>query len=194
VNTTFQASSVKELIALAKSKPGELTFASPGSGSAPHLSGELFQRMAGLKMTHAPYKGIPPAVTDVLGGRVSMLFTTTLSAAPHIKSGKLKALALTSAKRLPSMPEVPTIGETLPGYQAEAFQAVVAPAGVPRPIVEKLAAEIAAIVKSPEVAERFAADGAVPVGSTPQQFAAFLNSEMAKWGKVIREAGIQLEQ
>jgi tripartite-type tricarboxylate transporter receptor subunit TctC len=194
VNTSFQASSVKELIALAKSKPGALTFASPGAGSAPHLSGELFQRMAGLKMTHVPYKGIPPAVTDLLGGRISMLFTTTISAAPHIKSGKLKALALTSEKRLPSMPEVPTIGETLPGYQAEAFQGVVAPAGVPRAIIEKLAAELGAIVKSPDVAERFAADGATPVGSTPQQFAAFLKSEMAKWGKVIREAGIQLEQ
>jgi tripartite-type tricarboxylate transporter receptor subunit TctC len=194
VNTGFQASSVKELIALAKSKPGELTFASPGAGSAPHLSGELFQRMAGLKMTHVPYKGIPPAVTDVLGGGVSMLFTTTISAAPHIKSGKLKALALTSAKRSPAMPDVPTIGETLPGYQAEAFQGIVAPAGVPRPIVEKLAAELATIIKMPDVAERFAADGASPVGSTPQQFAAFLKSEMAKWGKVIREAGIQLEQ
>ncbi len=194
VNTSFQASTVKELIALAKAKQGELTFASPGAGSAPHLSGELFKRMAGVQMVHVPYKGIPPAVTDVLGGRVTMLFTTTISAAPHIKSGKLKALALTSAKRLPSMPDIATIGETIPGYQAEAFQAVVAPAGVPRPIVDKLAAEIAAIVKSPDVAARFEADGAVPVGSTPQQFSAFLKSEMLKWGKVIREAGITLEQ
>src|SRR5688500_10531143 len=194
VNPTLQASSVKDLIAMAKAQRGELTFASPGAGSAPHLSGELFQRMAGVQMIHVPYKGIPPAVTDVLGGRVTMLFTTTISAAPHIKSGKLKALALTSAKRLPSMPDVPTIGETIPGYHAEAFQAVVAPAGVPRPIIEKLAAEIAAIVKSPEIAARFEADGALPVGSTPQQFAAFLKSEMLKWGKVIREAGIQLEQ
>lgn len=194
VSPAFQAGSVKDLIALAKAKRGELTFASPGAGSAPHLSGELFQRMAGLQMIHVPYKGIPPAVTDVLGGRVAMLFTTTISAAPHIKAGKLKALALTSAKRLPSMPDVPTIAETIPGYQAEAFQAVVAPAGVPRPIVEKLAAEIAGIVKSPEIAARFEADGAVPVGSTPLEFAAFLKSEMAKWNKVIREAGIKLEQ
>jgi tripartite-type tricarboxylate transporter receptor subunit TctC len=122
-----------------------------------------------------------------------MLFTTTISAAPHIKSGKLKALALTSAQRLPSMPDVPTIGETVPGYQAEAFQGVVAPAGVPRAIVEKLAAEIMAIVKSREIAERFEADGAIPVGSSPQQFAAFLKSEMSKWRKVIQEANIQLE-
>jgi tripartite-type tricarboxylate transporter receptor subunit TctC len=194
VTPTFAASSVKDLIAFAKAKRGELTFASPGAGSAPHLSGELFQRMAGLQMIHVPYKGIPPAVTDVIGGRVSMLFTTTISAAPHIKSGKLKALALTSAKRLPSMPEVPTIGETVPGYQAEAFQGVVAPAGVPRAIIDKLAAEIMTIVRSREIAERFEADGAVPVGSSPQQFAAFLKGEMSKWSRVIKEANIQLEQ
>ena len=193
VSSTFQASSVKELIALAKTKRGELTFASPGAGSAPHLSAELFQRMAGLQMIHVPYKGIPPAVTDLVGGRVTMLFTTTISAAPHIKSGKLKALALTSAKRLPSMPDVPTIAESLPGYQAEAFQGVVAPAGVPRAIVEKLSSEFAGIVKSREIAQRFEADGALPVGSTPQEFAAFLKSEMLKWSKVIEDAGIQQE-
>ena len=140
-----------------------------------------------------PYKGIPPAVTDVLGGRVTMLFTTTLSAAPHIQSGKMKALAVTSAKRLPSMPDVPTIAETVPGYEAEAFQGVVAPAGVPRAIVEKLANELASLVKSREVAERFEADGAVATGSTPQQFAAFLKTETEKWAKVIREAKIQQE-
>jgi tripartite-type tricarboxylate transporter receptor subunit TctC len=193
VNPAFPPTSVKDLIAFAKAKRGEVTFASPGAGSAPHLSAELFQRMAGIEMIHVPYKGIPPAVTDVLGGRVHMLFTTTISAAPHLKAGKLRALALTSAKRLATMPDLPTIGETLPGYEAEAFQGVIAPAGVPRPIVDKLASEIIATVKSPEVSQRFIADGAVPIGSSPQQFAAFLRSEMAKWGKVIREAGIQLE-
>jgi tripartite-type tricarboxylate transporter receptor subunit TctC len=187
VGPTFSARSVKDLIALAKAKRGELTFASPGAGSAPHLAGELFQRMAGVQMIHVPYKGIPPAVTDVLGGRVTMLFTTTLSAAPHIQSGKMKALAVTSAKRLPS------IAETVPGYEAEAFQGVVAPAGVPRAIVEKLANELASLVKSREVAERFEADGAVAAGSTPQQFAAFLKTETEKWAKVIREAKIQQE-
>jgi tripartite-type tricarboxylate transporter receptor subunit TctC len=122
-----------------------------------------------------------------------MLFTAMLSAAPHIKSGKMKALAITSAKRLPSMPDVPTIAETVPGYQADAFQGIVAPAGVPRAIVDKLAADIGTIVKSREVGERFEADGALAVGSTPQQFSTFLKSEMQKWGKLIREAGIQLE-
>jgi tripartite-type tricarboxylate transporter receptor subunit TctC len=189
----FSAPTVKDLIALGKQKRGELTFASPGAGSAPHLAAELFQRMAGIQMVHVPYKGIPPAVTDVIGGRVNMLFTTTISAAPHVRSGKLKAIALTSAKRLPSMPDVPAIAETVPGYAAEAFQGVVAPAGVARPIVDKLAAEFIAIVKSPEIGQRFEADGAVPVGSSPQQFAAFLRNEMQKWGKVIRDAGVQLE-
>jgi tripartite-type tricarboxylate transporter receptor subunit TctC len=190
----FAGKSVKDLIAAAKAKPGELTFASPGAGSAPHLAAEMFERAAGVRMIHVPYKGIPPAVTDVIGGRVTMLFTTTISAAPHINSGKLRAIAITSAKRQASMPDVPTVGETLPGYRAEAFQGMVAPAGVPRAIVEKLSAEVARIVRLPEVARRFQLDGADAVGSTPKEFAAFLTAEMQKWGKVIREAGIKPEQ
>jgi tripartite-type tricarboxylate transporter receptor subunit TctC len=122
VTPSFAGKSVKDLIALAKAKPGELTYATPGAGSAPHLSAEMFQRAAGVTMIHVPYKGIPAAVTDVIGGRVTMLFTTTISAAPHVNSGKLRAIAITSARRQPSMPDVPTVGETLPGYRAEAFQ------------------------------------------------------------------------
>ena len=193
VAPSFAAKSVKELIAMAKSKPGELTFASPGAGSAPHLSAEMFQRAAGVNMIHVPYKGIPPAVTDILGGRVAMLFTTTISAAPHIKAGKLRAVALTSAKRQASMPDVPTIAETIPGYRAEAFQGMVAPAGVPQAIVNKLSAEVARIVKLPEVSQRFQLDGAEAVGSTPKEFAAFLRTEMQKWSKVIKDAGIKAE-
>jgi tripartite-type tricarboxylate transporter receptor subunit TctC len=194
VAPSFPGKSVKDLIAAAKAKPGELTFASPGAGSAPHLSAELFQRQAGISMIHVPYKGIPPAVTDVLGGRVTMLFTTTISAAPHIKAGKLRAVAITSGKRQPSMADVPTIGETLPGYRAEAFQGMVAPAGVPQAIVNKLSAEVARIVQLPEVAQRFQLDGADPVGSTPKEFAAFLKAEMQKWSKVIKDAGIKPDQ
>jgi tripartite-type tricarboxylate transporter receptor subunit TctC len=194
VAPSFPGKSVKDLVAMAKGKPGELTFASPGAGSAPHLSAEMFQRQAGVSMIHVPYKGIPPAVTDVLGGRVTMLFTTTISAAPHIKAGKLRAVALTSAKRQPSMPDVPTIGETLPGYRAEAFQGMVAPAGVPPAIVNKLSAEVARIVKTPDVSQRFQLDGAEPVGSTPKEFAAFLKTEMQKWSKVIKDAGIKPDQ
>lgn len=194
VTPSFAARSVKDLIGLAKAKPGALTFATPGAGSAPHLSAEMFQRAAGISMIHVPYKGIPPAVTDVIGGRVTMLFTTTISAAPHIKSGKLRAVAITSAKRQASMPDVPTIGETIPGYRAEAFQGMVAPAGVPKAIIEKVSAEVARIVKLPEISQRFQLDGAEAVGSTPREFAAFLKAEMQKWGKVIKDAGIKLEQ
>jgi len=194
VTPSFPGKSVKDLIALAKAKPGELTFATPGAGSAPHLSAEMFQRAAGVKMIHVPYKGIPPAVTDVMGGRVTMLFTTTISAAPHINAGKLRAIAITSAKRQSSMPDVPTVGETLPGYRAEAFQGMVAPAGVPQAIVSKLSAEVARIVRLPDVAQRFQLDGADAVGSTPQEFAAFLKAEMQKWSKVVRDAGIKPEQ
>lgn len=191
VAPSFAAQSVKDLVALAKAKPGELTFATPGAGSSPHLSAEMLQRAAGINMIHVPYKGIPPAVTDVLGGRVTMLFTSTLSAAPHIKSGRMRAIALTSAKRQASMPDLPTVGETIPGYSADAFQGMVAPAGVPQAIVNKLSAEVARIVKSPDVAQIFLLDGAEAVGSTPKEFAVFLKAEMQKWSKVIKEAGIK---
>jgi len=194
VPPSFAGNSVKDLIALAKAKPGELTFASPGAGSAPHLAAEMFQRAAGISMIHVPYKGIPPAVTDVIGGRVTMLFTTTISAAPHIKAGKLRAVAITSAKRQSGMPDIPTIGETLPGYRAGAFQGMVVPAGVPQAIVNKLSAEVARIVRLPDVAERFQLDGAEPVGSTPKEFAAFLKAEMQKWSKVVKDAGVKPEQ
>lgn len=194
VAPNFAGKSVKDLIAAAKAKPGELTFASPGAGSAPHLAAEVFRRAAGVSLIHVPYKGIPAAVTDVIGGRITMLFTTTISAAPHVKSGKLRAIAITSIKRQPSMPEVPTVGETLPGYHAEAFQGMVVPAGVPQAVINKLSAEVARIVKLPDVAQRFELDGAEGVGSTPAEFAAFLKAEMQKWGKVIRDAGIKAEQ
>lgn len=193
VNPSSPIKSVKDLIAAGKAKPGELSFASPGAGSAPHLAGELLKKVAGFDMTHIPYKGIPPAVTDVIGGRVTMLFTTTLSAGPHVKSGKLRALALTSGKRLPAMSDIPTVAESLPGYQAEAFQGMVAPAGVPRVIVEQMSAAVSAIVTSPEMTERFALDGAVPVGSNPKVFTAFIKSEMLKWASVIKDAGIKQE-
>jgi len=189
VNPSIPAHTVRELIALAKAKPGQLNYASAGSGTSPHLAAELFKTMAGIEMTHIPYKGIPPAVTDVIAGRVTMLMTTTISAAPHVKSGRLRALAITSPKRLAAMPEVPAIGETVPGYEADAFQGMVAPAGVPREIVRQLADDIAAIVRLPEIRERIIADGAEPIGSTPEAFSVFLKKEMLKWGKVVKESG-----
>jgi tripartite-type tricarboxylate transporter receptor subunit TctC len=189
VNPSIPAHTVRELIALAKAKPGQLNYASAGSGTSPHLAAELFKTMAGIEMTHIPYKGIPPAVTDVIAGRVTMLMTTTISAAPHVKSGRLRALAITSPKRLAAMPDVPAIAETVPGYEADAFQGMVAPAGVPKEIVRQLADDIAAIVRLPEIRERIVADGAEPIGSTPEAFGAFLKKEMLKWGKVVKESG-----
>ena len=189
VNPSIPAHTVRELIALAKAKPGQLNYASAGSGTSPHLAAELFKTMAGIEMTHIPYKGIPPAVTDVIAGRVTMLMTTTISAAPHVKSGRLRALAITSPKRLAAMPDVPAIGETVPGYEADAFQGMVAPAGVPKEIVRQLADDIAAIVRLPDIRERIIADGAEPIGSTPEAFSVFLKKEMLKWGKVVKESG-----
>ena len=189
VNPSIPAHTVRELIALAKAKPGQLNYASAGSGTSPHLAAELFKTMAGIEMTHIPYKGIPPAVTDVIAGRVTMLMTTTISAAPHVKSGRLRALAITSPKRLAAMPDVPVIGETVPGYEADAFQGMVAPAGVPKEIVRQLADDIAAIVRLPDIRERIIADGAEPIGSTPEAFSIFLKKEMLKWGKVVKESG-----
>jgi len=189
VNPAMPANSVKELIALAKSKPGELTYASPGSGSAPHIATELMKSMAGIDMVHVPYKGIPEAATDVIAGRVTMLMTTTASAASYIKAGRLRALAVSSRKRVAALPDVPTMAETVPGYEADAFRGVVAPAGVPKAIIEQLAADIAAAIRQPDLRQRLIADGSDPVGSTPQAFAAFLKSEMAKWGKVVKESG-----
>jgi len=189
VNPSMPANSLKELIALAKSKPGQLTYASPGSGSAPHIATELLKSMAGIDMVHVPYKGIPEAATDVIANRVTMLMTTTASAATFIKAGRLRALAVSSRKRVAAMPDIPTVGETLPGYVADAFRGVIAPAGVSKPVINHLAADIAAALKQPDVHDRLINDGSDPVGSTPEAFAAFLRSEMLKWGKVVKESG-----
>ena len=189
VNPAMAAGSLKELIALAKAKPAQLTYASPGSGSAPHIATELLKRMAGIDMVHVPYKGIPEAATDVIANRVTMLMTTTASAATFIKAGRLRALAVSSRERVTAMPDVPTVGETLPGYEADAFRGVIAPAGVPKAIVNQLAADIAAALRQPDLRDRLLADGSDPVGSTPEVFAAFLRSEMLKWGKAVKESG-----
>ena len=189
VNPALAAHTVRELIAMAKAKPGQLSYASAGSGTSPHLATELFKTMAGIEITHIPYKGIPPAVTDVIAGRVAMLMTTTISAAPHVKSGRLRALAVTSAQRLAAMPDVPAIAESVPGYEADAFQGMLAPASVAGAVVRQLADDIAAIIKLPDVRERMLADGAEPVGSTPGEFAEFLRRETLKWAKVVKDSG-----
>ena len=192
-NPGVPANSIRELIALAKAKPGHVTFASSGNGSAAHLAMELFKLMAGVDMTHIPYKGGGPALTDIIGGQVQLMSGPMIAALPFVKTGRLKALAVTTDKRIPGLPEVPAIAETVPGYESSIWHGVLAPAGTPRPVIRRLHAEIVKILGVPEVKERFAREGAEPVGSTPEQFGAFIKSEMAKYAKLIKAAGIRAE-
>jgi tripartite-type tricarboxylate transporter receptor subunit TctC len=186
--------SVAELIAYAKANPGKLNFASSGSGTSIHLSGELFKVMAGVDITHIPYKGSAPALQDLLGGQVQMMFDNLPPSLPHIKAGKLRALAVTGAKRDPLLPDVPTVAEAgVPGYEVGVWFGFAAPAGTPAPIIAKLNAEIVKILKSPEVVEKFAAQGVDVIGSTPEQFAAHLREQSTKWAKVVKDAGVTPE-
>jgi tripartite-type tricarboxylate transporter receptor subunit TctC len=193
VHPAVPANSVNELIALAKAKPGQLNFASTGSGSTQHLSAELFKSMAGISMTHIPYKGSSLAYPDLLAGNVSLMFENMLSMLPNAKSGKVRALAVTGTKRSSAMPELPTVGESLPDYSAVGWYGVLAPAGTDAAIVNKLSAEINRILKLPEVSERLSSLGAEPAGTTPEEFAAHIRTEIAKWGKVVRDSGARIE-
>jgi len=193
VHPAVPANSVNELIALAKAKPGQLNFASTGSGSTQHLSAELFKSMAGINMTHIPYKGSSLAYPDLLAGNVSLMFENMLSMLPNAKSGKVRALAVTGTKRSAAMPEVPTVAESVPGFSAVGWYGVLAPAGTDAAIVNKLSAEINRILKLPEVSERLSSLGAEPTGSTPEEFAAHIRTEIAKWGKVVRDSGARIE-
>jgi len=185
---------IRELIAMAKARPGQLVYASSGIGTGPHLSMELFLSMAAVMMGHVPYKGTGPGMIDTIAGQVPVLMSTLLPPLPHIKTGRLRPLGVTGATRVVSLPDVPTVAESgVPGYEVVGWYGIVAPAHTPREVIVKLHAEIASILKSQEVREKLAADGAEPVGSTPEQFAAFIKSEIDKWGKVVKSAGIQVE-
>ena len=194
VHPGVAAKSVSELIQLAKAKPGQLTFASAGSGVGGHLSAELFKLLAGIDMIHVPYKGVAPALVDVLSGQVNMTFTSIISGLPQIKSNRLRPFAVTGARRSPPLPEVPTMAEAgVRGYESSTWYGVLGPKALPRPIVMKLNNEIVAILKIPEVRDRLLNDGAEPVGNTPEQFGEFIKSEIVKWGKVFKAAGIKPE-
>jgi tripartite-type tricarboxylate transporter receptor subunit TctC len=191
VHPSVPVSSVKDLVAAAKASPGKFSFASAGSGTGSHLSGELLKVLAGIDLLHVPYKGIAPGLLDVIGGQVSMAFPSIISGTPQWKSGKVRALAVTGSKRSPVAPELPTMMEAgVKGYESATWYGVLAPAKTPPAIVKKLNAEIVAVLKQPEVRDRIAKDGAEPVGSTPEEFGAYMRSEIAKWGKVIRAAKI----
>ena len=182
--------SVGDLVKLAKAQPGQINYASGGVGGATHLGGELLCLMSGTRMTHVPYKGATPATADLLGGHVSWMFVSVLPAIPQIRAGKMRALAVSGAKRSPALPQVPTVAETLPGFEATSWYGLFAPAGTPRDIVEKINGEVARALTLPDVREQLQREGAEPVGESPERFEALFRSEIAKWGKVIRAAGI----
>jgi tripartite-type tricarboxylate transporter receptor subunit TctC len=190
----FPASSVKEVIELAKTKPGGLNFASSGNGQSTHLSAELFNTMAGIKMAHVPYKGSAPALTDVMSGQVDVMFDTTLSAMPFVKAGKLKALGLTSAVRSPAAPDVPTIAESgLPGYEVFAWNGVLVPAGTPKAIIQQLNDHIRKAMLLPQVKDKFSAQGFAASWNSPESFGVFLKTEVDKWSRTVKASGATLD-
>ena len=181
---------VKELVAYAKANPGKVNFGSSGSGSSIHLSGELFNALAKVDMVHVPYKGSAPAVTDLVGGQIDIMFDNMPSAIQHVRSGRLRALAVTTAKRSPELPDVPTIAEAgVPGYEATSWFGMFAPAGTPAPVVARLNSALAKVLADPAVKKKLAEQGAEPYSETPEQFAEFIRKESAKWSKVVKESG-----
>lgn len=190
VHPGVKAGSIPDLLALAKASPGALTYASGGTGTTTHLAGELFAITGGIKWTHVPYKGTGPANIDLLGGRVSGMFGTILPVLPHIKSGRMRALGVSSLKRSPVLPDVPAVAESLPGFEAVSFFGIAAPAGVPQPVLDKLNREIARIITAPDMSDSLRRQGTDAVGNTQAEFTAFFNREMAKWAKIIKSAGI----
>ena len=193
VNPDVPISDVKQLIAFAKAHPNQLNYASQGYGTTGHLAGELFKSMAGIDIVHVPYKGSTPALTDLLGGQVQMMFIELSTVIGQIKSGKLRALAVGSEDRNRFLPDVPAMAEVLPGYQASTWFGMVAPAGTPAPIVSQLSAAVSAAIREPDVAKRFADMSANAVGDTPAEMATFLHQERERWGKVIRISGAKAE-
>ncbi|MBA3774944.1 MAG: tripartite tricarboxylate transporter substrate binding protein [Betaproteobacteria bacterium] len=194
VHPDVPAKNVAELVALLRANPGKYTFASAGNGTSQHLSGELFKSMAGAEMQHVPYKGSPPALQDVMGGQVSMTFDNITTAWPLAKGGKLRALAVTTAKRSAIAPDVPTLAEAgLPGFEVGSWQGVFAPAGTPPDIVKRLNAEIVKILNTPDVRDKLAALGAEVVGNSPEEFSTMVKAEVVKWADVVKKSGARVD-
>lgn len=194
VHPSLPAATVKELIALTKAKPKQINYASPGHGTSNHLAVELFKTMSGADLTHIPYKGTGPALADLLGGRVSVMFASTASARPLVLSGKLRALGISSAQRSRAMPEVATIAESgVPGYDMASWSGLIAPRGTPRPVIDRLNAEIAAVIRQGDLYEKLAAQGFIPETSTPQAFAAHIRDELVRFRKLVAAAGLPVE-
>jgi tripartite-type tricarboxylate transporter receptor subunit TctC len=188
------AASVKELIALARAKPGGLNYASAGNGVANHLAMELFKHMAKVNIVHVPYKGAPQAVTDVVAGHMNMMFNSIAPVLPHVKSGRVRALGVSSLKRSPQLPDIPTIADSgVPGFQAENWFGMFAPAGTPKPIIKRVSDALVKVVLSPEVKSKFEALGADPAGSTPDEFAAFVRRDMQQYATVVKVSGAKID-
>jgi tripartite-type tricarboxylate transporter receptor subunit TctC len=193
VHPSVPAGTLKEFTALAKARPGKFNYASNGNGSSAQLAAVMYESMAGVEMVHVPYKGLAPALADLLSGEVQLMFSSMVAIIPHIKAGRLRALAVTGRKRSPLLPEVPTIAESgLPGYEAGSWYGILAPAGTPRDIVMKLNAETVKALKQPEVRERLANEGAEAIGGTPEEFAAHIRAELARMGKMIADGRIRM--
>ena len=193
VNPELPVKTIPEFIAYAKARPGQLSYASGGNGSSSHMSMELLKSMAGIDVVHVPYKGSTPALTDVIGGQVALMSVNMPPAVPHVKAGKLRALAVTTRMRSPSMPDLPTVGESLAGYETVAWFGVLAPAGTPKDVVNRLSTEIGRIARSAEMRERLAGMGAEPVGGTPDEFAAVMARDIAKWTTLAKSVGIKID-
>ena len=192
VDSNVPAKTLKELIALAKSKPGSLAYANAGNGSGSHLMAEMLAQYAQINVLHVPYKGMAPAITDVLGGQAQVLFGSFSTLSPHIKSGRMRALAATGKRRIEALPDMPTIAESgYPEYEAVFWVGFSVPAGTPRPIVDKLSKDIGVIMRAPDVRNRYSSDAAETVGSTPEEFNAYFNADVARWTKVIRNGNIK---
>jgi tripartite-type tricarboxylate transporter receptor subunit TctC len=194
VHPSLPAKTVKEFVALAKSRPGQINYASSGAGTSIHMSGELFKMLTGVNIVHVPYKGSGPALTGLLSGETSLMFDNLPPSMPYIRSGRLRAVAITTAKRYPALPDLPTIAESgVPGYEASAWFGIVVPAATPREIIGRLNAEVNRATNLPDMRERFAEQGAIPAPGTPEEFAEWIRSEIAKWGKVVKASGAKLD-
>lgn len=194
IHPSIPARTVRDLIALAKAQPGKLSFGSSGTGTAPHLAGELFKRMAGIDVVHVPYKGGPQATTDLIGGQFAYLFAISSTVLPHVKTGRLRALAITTLQRVPGMDDIPTIAESgLPGFEAVTWFGFVAPAGTPRDIVTKLNTDIGRVLTTVDARQQLVPQGLEPQTGTPEQFTAYMRTEFEKWGRVVKESGAKAE-
>ena len=190
---SFPAKTLPEVIAAAKAKPGQVSYASAGLATGTHMSAELLRYMTGIDLLHVPYKGGGPAMTAAMGGQTQLVISTSLGLMAHVRSGKLRPIAMTSAKRSPAAPDIPTVAETVPGYEHEPWNGMFAPAGIPKPVLAKISAEVTRAVHGPEIKKVFESEGATPVGSSPQEFAVILKSEIEKWMKVAKAANIKLD-